>query len=328
MGGATTGSSPVSGAQAPMVACSGGFPACRRTDPRRPTGGSPCLHLICCRPPGLGADRRVQARSPRARVKSTCTSWIRRFGNLAGRLQARKPACRRGLAGADGSSAAAGPTSPATASTERKGSAPEPAPGGVDASTGANHRNLRASPTHLTGWKGRLLPRCCHVIARCGRARRRDLRRSPAPFARVAGTSLQPARLRASRVRGARSRRGRRVRMLDQVGEAVTDVGAEVYGLAGELVGQLGPPVGEDDDVVDIEAAEEIAVAAAFPGGELRGEGSAAGTRRGSACLMEAGGPRRSRGRAGTRGLRSRGSPRRSASCRARAQNRRGASGR
>ncbi len=42
----------------------------------------------------------------------------------------------------------------------------------------------------------------------------------------------------------------------------------------------LGSPVGEDDDVVDVEAAEQVAVAAACPGGELRGEDQ--GRRRGA----------------------------------------------
>jgi hypothetical protein len=62
------------------------------------------------------------------------------------------------------------------------------------------------------------------------------------------------------------------VRVVDQLAEPVNDVGAEVFELVGELVGELGPAVGEDDDVVDVEAAQEVAVAAAFPGGELGGE--------------------------------------------------------
>jgi len=82
------------------------------------------------------------------------------------------------------------------------------------------------------------------------------------------------------------------VRMVDQLAEPVNDVGAEVFGLVAEFVGQLGPPVGEDDDVVDVEAPQEVAVAAAVPRRELRGEdqgrGSGADRRAGGEAPVDA----------------------------------------
>ncbi len=59
------------------------------------------------------------------------------------------------------------------------------------------------------------------------------------------------------------------VPVISKGGEFVDHVAAETFRLNGQLVAELGPAVNEDDDVVDVEAREDVAGAASAPSGEL-----------------------------------------------------------